>query len=132
MKKDIPVLKVENLAIAVIPKENDPDFWEVYVINLEEAPIKSVLITAKAFGEINGEQRQSAMMRYFFEEMGALDVQFLEHLPTALTDLTNEYWVSYSYDNNLWDKRLLILPGSFDPINFIPIPFIEREGILKR
>ena len=132
MKKDIPILKVEDLAIAVVPKENDADFWEVFVINLKDEPIKSVLITAKAFGEINGEPRQSAMMRYFFEEMTPLDIQFLEHLPSDLTALTNEYWVSYSYDNHLWDKRLLILPGSFDPINFIPIPFIDREGILKR
>ena len=132
MKKDIPVLKVEDLAIAIVPKEDDPAFWDVYVINLKDEAIKSVIITARAFGEIDGVARQSAMMRYFLEEMPPLDIQFLEHLPNDLTALTNEYWVSYSYDNHLWDKRLLILPGSFEPINFIPIPFIEREGILKR
>ncbi len=132
MKKDIPNLKVEDFALAILPKENDPDFWEVYVINLKEDAIKSVLVTATAFGEINGEPKKSAMMRYFFEELGGLDLQFLEHLPSDLLGITNEYWVSYSFDGKLWDKRFLILPGSFEPVNFIPIPFLNREGILKR
>jgi hypothetical protein len=132
LKKDIPDLKVEDFAIALLPKEDDPDFWEVYVINLMEEPIKSVLVTATAFGEINGTERKSAMMRYFFEELTALDMQLLEHLPSNLLNLTNEYWVSFSYGGQLWDKRFLVVPGSLDPINFIPIPFINREGILKR
>jgi hypothetical protein len=132
MKKDIPELKVEDFALAFVPKEDDPDFWEVYVINLMEESIKSVLVTARAFGEINGVQRQSAMMRYFFEELGPLDMKLLEHLPSNLIGLNNEYWASYSFEEKLWDKRFLVLPGSLDPINFIPIPFINREGVLKR
>jgi hypothetical protein len=131
MKKDIPVLKVEDIAIAAVPSE-DPNFWDIYILNLHEEVIKSVLITAMGYGEINGEVRKSSQMRYFLEEMPSLDIQFLEPLPITLFDLTNEYWVSFSFNDQLWDKRYMFVPGSLNPINFMRIPFLEKEGVMIR
>ena len=52
MKKDIPELKVEDLAIAIVPREEvivnpEEDLWDTYIINLKDEKIKSVLIASK-------------------------------------------------------------------------------------
>lgn len=131
MKKDILQIKVEDIGIAAVPSE-DPNFWDVYIINLHEDPVKSVLVAAEGFGEINGEKRKSSTMRYFFESIESLDIQLIEPLPVDLFELTNEYWVSFSMGDHLYDKRYLFVPGSLDPINFTRIPFIEKDGVLLR
>jgi hypothetical protein len=131
MKKDIPLFNVEDIGIAAIPAD-DTAFWDVYILNLHEEPVKNVLIVASGYGEINGEQRKSSSIRYFFEEIQALDLQKIESIPIALFDLTNEYWVSFSLDNYLYDKHYLFVAGSLHPINFIRIPFLEKKGVLIR
>lgn len=131
MKKDIEVLDVEDIGIAAVPGE-DPDFWDVYILNLHEEAIKNVLIVATGYGEIDGEQRKSALMRYFYEEIQALDIQKIESIPVSLFDLTNEYWVSFSLNNYLFDKRYIFVAGVLHPLNFIRIPFIEKKGVLIR
>lgn len=131
MKKDILQIKVEDIGIAAVPSE-DPNFWDIYIINLYEDPIKSVLVAAEGFGEIDGVKRKSSTMRYFFESIESLDIQLIEPLSSDLFSLTNEYWVSFSLDNHLYDKRYLFVPGSLDPINFTRIPFIEKDGVLLR
>ncbi|MFZ4543434.1 MAG: hypothetical protein ACOYOA_05260 [Saprospiraceae bacterium] len=131
MKKDIELLKVEDIGIAAVPGE-DPDFWDIYILNLHEEAIKNVFIVASGYGEIDGEVRKSSLMRYYFEKIEALDIHKIESLPVSLFDLTNEYWVSFSMNNYLYDKRYLFVPGSLLPLNFITIPFIEQKGVLIR
>ena len=72
MKKDIPQKKVEDLAIAVIPR--DGDLWDVYVINLKDEPIKNVLINSKGYGSINNEAVQTTVLRHFFPSIGPLQL----------------------------------------------------------
>jgi hypothetical protein len=131
MKKDIPELKVEDIAIAAVPSE-DPNFWDIYIINLHEEEIKGVLIAASGYGEIDGVARKTSTMRYFFDKMDALDMQLIEPLSIDVFDLTSEYWVSFSLNGNLYDKRYLFVPGSLNPINFMRIPFIEKDGVMIR
>ena len=50
MKKDIPELRVEDLAIAVVPREDTAegnDLWDVYVINLKEEKIGKIISNNK-------------------------------------------------------------------------------------
>ena len=47
MKKDIPIKKVTDIAVAVLPSEEDKNFWDVYFLNLKDDDIKNVLITSK-------------------------------------------------------------------------------------
>ena len=131
MKKDIEWLNVEDIGIAAVPSE-DPNFWDIYILNLHEEPVKNVLVIATGYGEINGEERKSSVMRYFFEVIQSLDIQKIESLPISLFDLSNEYWVSFSMNNYLYDKRYLFVAGSLHPLNFITIPFIEQKGVLVR
>ena len=134
MIKDIPQRKVEDFAIAIVPPENGDltDLWEVYVLNLQEATLRSVLVTSKGYGELDGEQRKTATMRYFIEELGPMEMVKIEPIQPAVFALTNEYWVSFSFDNHLFDKKYVFVQGSIHTDHFTIIPFLNRKGVMIR
>ena len=136
MKKDIPILKVEDLAIAMVPRlpheEDYEDFWDSYLINLKDESIRGVMINSKGYGEIDGEHRQTSVLRYFWEEIGPLEIVKIEPVYKAVFGLANEYWVSFSWNNYLYDKKYVFVPGSLDVMNFTEIPFLDRKGVMIR
>ncbi len=137
MKKDIPQLKVEDIAIAIVPRTDqedakDEELWDTYLINLKEAPIKSVLINTRGYGELNGSETKTSSLRYFFDEIGPLEYVKIEAILVKVFELTNEYWVSFQYDNYLYDKKYVFVKGSINEINFTTIPFIGRKGVMIR
>jgi hypothetical protein len=136
MKKDIPFLKVEDLAIAIVPRqEHEEDheyFWDTYLINLKDEPIHSVLVNSKGYGEIAGEHRQTTTLRYFWETIGPLEIVKVEPVPKDVLDLANEYWVSFSFQDYLYDKKYVFVPGSLDAMNFTVIPFLDKKGVMIR
>ena len=137
MKKDIPKHKVEDLAIAVVPREDrieDPaeDLWDTYILNLKEEKIKSVLIASQGYGELEGKEMKTTTLRHFFEEIGPLEILKIEPIQRKLFDLTNEYWVSFNFDGYMYDKKYVFVKGSISDINFTLIPFINRKGVMIR
>jgi hypothetical protein len=65
MKKDIPIKKVTDIAVAAVPSKKDPNFWDVYLLNLKEEEIKNVLISSRGYGEIDGEKVKTTQLRFF-------------------------------------------------------------------
>ncbi len=136
MKKDIPILKVEDLAIAIVPRleheEDHEEFWDAYLLNLKDEPIHSVLINSRGYGLIDGEQRQTTTLRYFWEKIGPLEVVKVEPVQKDVLVLASEYWVSFSYNDYLYDKKYVFVPGSLDAMHFTEIPFLNRKGVMIR
>ncbi len=136
MKKDIPILKVEDLAIAIVPRlpseEDDDYFWDSYLINLKDEPIQGVLVNSRGYGEIAGEQRRTSTMRYFWEEIGPLEIVKIEPVQKDVLNLANEFWVSFTYNDYLYDKKYVFVPGSMDEMHFTEIPFLDRKGVMIR
>jgi hypothetical protein len=136
MLKDIPILKVEDLAIAIVPRdeheEGYDEFWDTYLLNLKDEPIYSVLINSRGYGEIDGEKRRTTTLRYFWEEIGPLEIVKIEPVQKAVLDFANEYWVSFSFHDYLYDKKYVFVPGSLDAMNFTEIPFLNRKGVMIR
>ena len=136
MKKDIPIQKVEDLAIAIVPRQPDEEdhdyFWDAYLINLKEEAIRSVLVNSRGYGEVDGEPRKTTTLRYFWEEVGPLELVKIEPVSKEVMILANEYWVSFSYKDYLYDKKYVFVPGSLEPINFTDIPFLNRKGVMIR
>jgi len=130
MKKDIPVKKVTEIAIAALPGEEDPSFWDVYLLNLKEEDIRNVLITSKGYGEIKGEKVETTQLRYFFEIIGAEMAVKIEPIDSKLFELTNEYWISFQYDGFMYDKKYVFVQGSFMDMNFTMLPLIQKRGIM--
>jgi len=134
MKKDIPQHKVEDLAIAIVPRADlaEDELWDCYIINLKDEPIQSVLVNSKGYGEIEGEQIKTTVLRHFFEQIGPLDCLQIEPIQTKLFSITNEYWVSFQYNGYMYDKKYVFVKGSIAEMNFTPIPFLNRKGVMIR
>ncbi len=136
MKKDIPNLKVEGLAVAIVPREDwtpsEEELWDVYVINLKSEAIKSVLVSSKGYGVIRGEKMRTTVLRHFFDEVDPKSYVQIEPIQTKLFDLTNEYWVSFVYNDYMYDKKYVFVKGSVSVDNFTTIPFIDRKGVMIR
>lgn len=136
MRKDIPEHKVEDLAIAIVPREGDElmleEMWDSFLINLKDDTIKNVLISSKGYGELNGENRKTTVLRHFIEEVGPLAFIPIEPIQTSLFNLTNEYWVSFVYNDYMYDKKYIFVQGSIDAANFTDIPFLNRKGVMIR
>lgn len=136
MIKDIPVKKVENLAMAVVPRlehEEDYDlFWDAYLLNLKEEPILSVLVNATGYGMIDGELRKTSTLRFFWEKIDPMTAVKVEPVQQAVLGLANEYWISFSFHNHLYDKKYVFVPGSLDHQHFTEIPLLQRKGVMIR
>ncbi|MCR9288242.1 hypothetical protein OAF63_05580 [Saprospiraceae bacterium] len=136
MKKDIPQYKVEELAIAIVPRENDLEveegLWDTFILNLKNEPIKNVLVNSKGYGEIDGEKMKTTILRHYFEEIPAENVVQIEPIQTKLFNITNEYWVSFSYKNYMYDKKYVFVQGSISRSNFTTIPFLNKKGVMIR
>jgi len=133
MKKDIPDLKVEDIALAIVPRNEDgEELWDSYLINLKDTAIESVLVNSKGYGKVDGEEVKTTILRHFFEEVGPLRCILIEPIQTKLFDLTNEYWVSFVQNDYMYDKKYVFVRGSITEDNFTTIPFINRKGVMIR
>jgi hypothetical protein len=132
MIKDIPIREVEDVAMAILPQLIDAEAltWEVYLINLKDEPIANVLVSSKGYGSLKGESVRTSTLRHFFERIAPLSYQKVEHIQTKVFPLNNEYFVSFTHDNFLFDKKYTFLSGSIDEENFTSIPLLNRQGVM--
>jgi hypothetical protein len=133
MNKDIPNLKVEDLAICIVPSDSSNDLWDCFILNLQEEAIHNVLIVSRGYGtDLEGFRRQTTTLRHFFEKIDPLDIQTIEPVFKQLFTFTNEYWVSFTQNGHMFDKKYIFVVGSIEPVNFTLIPFLNRRGVMIR
>ena len=131
MKKDIDFSPVTGVKLAIVKEEKSTGTeWAVYIINLNLIELNTVMITSKGYGEIDGEKRQTSTLRHLIKELGAESVAKIEPIDPAVFVLTNEFWVSYYILDQIFDKKFIFTPGSFDPVNLRLIPELGLVGIL--
>lgn len=132
MKKDIPVRKVEGVALAIIPRNEDlaEDLWDTYIVNLKNQPLKSVLVSSKGYGEDQGESLKTTTLRHFFEEIKAEAAVKVEPIQTKLFHLTHEYWISFVQEDYMFDKKFIFVKGSIDEAHFTTIPLVNKRGVM--
>ena len=134
MKRDIPDNIVEDIAVAVaLENENiESKIWYVYLINLKCAAIENVLVTSKGYGEKNGEQVKTSVLRHMFPKVEAGSFVLIEPIDEDTFGLNNEYWLSYYIDGNIYDKKFIFLPESIIDSNFIKLPVVNKPGVMIR
>ncbi|CAA6823411.1 MAG: Unknown protein [uncultured Aureispira sp.] len=130
MKKDILIKKVTDIAIAIIPDEEDKNFGEVYFLNLKDKDLKNVFISSRGYGEVDGDKVETTQLRYFYELIGAEMAVKIEPIDSTLFQLANEYWISFNLDGFMYDKKYVFVPGSFTEKNFTTIPLVEKRGVM--
>jgi hypothetical protein len=132
MKKDIPELHVEDIAIAIVKEqdENDNEVWNSYVINLKETLIEGVIVTSTGYGEVGGEVVKTSTLRHFLDEIPAQSFQKVEPLIEDVFKLSNEYWLSFFEGGVMFDKKFIFLPETIKEENFVMLPILKRKGVM--
>jgi hypothetical protein len=128
MKKDIEIKKVKNIAIAVIPK--DEEFWDVFLINMKDISITNVLVNSRGYGEINDKPVETNVFRFFHERVPPNSSIKIEPIQKDLFGIANEFWISFQSGGYLYDKKYVFVPGSLDEMNFTTIPFHDEKGVM--
>lgn len=132
MKADLPENIVEDVAIAVVLMSETPEVknWTVYLVNLKPVPITNVLITSKGYGEKDGKQVKTSLLRHFIGDVPSQGSAGVEAIDPAVFGLTNEYWLSYYIDGTIYDKKFIFLPESIVDTNLIRIPVLNKPGVM--
>lgn len=134
MKQDIHYPEVQDIAIAIIQEEEETKdaFWGVYLINLKEDILKNVLIASKGYGIHKGEDVKTSTLRHYFPEVQPKSFVKIEPIDSLLFKLSNEYWVSFYLEKEIYDKKYVFLPESVIQDHLIDIPLIGKRGVMIR
>lgn len=132
MKADLPENIVEDVAIAIVLMGETPEVksWNVYVVNFKNEAITNVLITSKGYGEKDGRQVKTSLLRHFIGDLVPKSYAGVEAIDPAVFGLTNEYWLSYYLNGNIYDKKFIFLPESIIDSNLIRIPILNKPGVM--
>ena len=132
MIKDITIPEVKNVTVAVTRtgSPGETPEWKVYLINSNEFPIENTLVASRGYGEVEGEQQKTSILRHFLETVPANSAAIIENIDPAVFHLHNEYWVSYYIGRQIFDKRFIFVPGSICEENLSFIKELQQEGVL--
>ena len=132
MKKDIPIRKVKDIAIAITPPEiySEDAFWDVFIVNLKQNSVHNVLINSKGYGDIDGKPKVTETFRYFYDQIPPGDYTRIEQIDPSVLELTNQFWVSYTEDDYLFDRKYIFVRGALEEFNFTTIPILNKRGVM--
>lgn len=134
MLKDIPQLVVENIVIAIIHESNDEGelVWNAYLINLYDQEINNVLVSSKGYGNFDGREVKTSVLRHLIGNVEAKEYAKIETIMDNLFGLNNEFWVSFYLGKNIYDKKYIFLPETISEVNLTLIPVINKRGVMIR
>lgn len=132
MRKDIPENIVEDVFVAVVLETETPEskIWNVYIINLKDEPIETILVTSSGFGIRNGEEVKTSTLRHMIPLIEAKSFAKIEAIDEEVFGLNNQYWISYYIGKEIFDKKFIFLPESIVESNFIKIPVVNKPGVM--
>ncbi|MBD1362223.1 hypothetical protein IDJ77_00245 [Mucilaginibacter sp. ZT4R22] len=132
MIKDLHPNVVKDIAVAVALESEtvESKIWYVYLINLKDVPLETVLITSKGYGEKDGEQVKTSVLRHAFPVIPPKSFKLIEPIDEATFGLNNEYWLSYYIGKDIFDKKFIFLPESIVDGNFIKLPVVNKPGVM--
>ena len=132
MKKDLPENIVENIAIAIVMESATPEskLWKVYLINLKNEALETVLVSSKGYGEKNGEKIKTSILRHSIGNVPSKSFAEIELIDEQVFGLTNEYWLSYYIGKQIFDKKFIFVPESIIDTNMTRIPLLNKQGVM--
>lgn len=134
MLKDIPLLVVENIAVAIVhePNEEEALVWNAYLVNLYDQEISNVLVSSKGYGTFEGRDVKTSVLRHLIGNVEAKDYAKIEPIMDNLFGLSNEFWVSFYLGKHIYDKKYIFLPETISESNFTLIPVLNKRGVMIR
>lgn len=132
MMRDITIPEVKNVTLAVARKKylGEDSEWKVYLINNNEFALENTLVASKGYGEKDGEQQRTSVLRHFLETIPPMSTTLIEPVDPVVFHLNNEYWLSYYVGTRIFDKRFVFVPDSIREENISFIKELDMEGVL--
>lgn len=132
MKKDLEIPAVVNVTIAVACKKaiGESNEWLVYLLNNNEFPIENTLVASNGYGEKDGEQQKTSILRHYLQTVPAKGSALIEPIDKGVFHLSNEYWVSYYIGSKIYDKRFVFVPESISEGNLTFVKELGMEAVL--
>lgn len=136
MKKDLERPKVEDVAMAVVPEENEQTEevqWMVMLFNFKNEPLDTVLITSSGYGEDReGKKVETSTLRRKIDSLPAKSYAKVEPIMENVLGLHNQYLVSFFLGDKMYDKKFIFLAESIKEENLVVIPEFNMKGVLIR
>jgi len=132
MKKDIQQPEVKDIIVAVVLDEQETaePLWMVYILNTKAVALNDVLVSSKGYGNLDGEEIKTSILRHFIDIVPAQGFAKIENIMEDLFGLSNEYWISFYINGVIYDKKFIFLPETIKPDYFTNIPLINKKGVM--
>ena len=104
MKADLNIPVVTGVEIVAVIDGGDDNLWDIIIINRTNHTLENVIITSKGYGESNGRKQQTSILRRLIENLPSDSYARIEPIQANVFHLTNEYWVSFYQNKELYDK----------------------------
>ena len=132
MKSDLNIPKVSGVEIAAVRRSDDDELWDIYLLNRNSFSLKNVLIASRGYGSKNGEDQSTSTLRHMIETLGPKSMAKIELIQKDVFHLTNQFWVSYYVNGEMYDKKFILLPDTILEKNISNIPDFNMQGVLHK
>ena len=118
------------MAIQEFSDDFQENCWYAYLLNATNETLEMAMVVSRAYGLIDGEQRNTMSLRHAFavvEPESAVRIEFLEN---NLLQLNNEFMLSYFIGNKMFDKKFIFKTNSINEKGQSDLPVVNRRGVL--
>jgi hypothetical protein len=130
-KKWSPPPFPDNVHVIAISEqlEGEELHWHIYLFNEGDEALQNVLITASGYGELNGEDVKTSLLRYSLGELSGYTAKRVEPISTEVMGLYSQYWVSFYKEGKIYDKKFVFPPYSVSHALAKAIPALGIDGV---
>ena len=129
MKKDIQILEVTGVEMAMVYEYNDvykTDDWNVYLINNKKVPLEMLVIVSQGFSET----KTTSLLRKKLAVLPANSFAKIEYIQPELFKLHNRFQVTFFEGNTLYEKTFLFEENTVKESALQVINEIKKRGVL--
>ena len=129
MKKDIPILEVKDIFVAVVHEYNETYKvydWNAYIINDKSVDLEMVIILTKGYSE----DKKTATLRKKIEVLPAKSFAKIEMILEDVLSINNLFNVSFFENNKLFEKSFEFKKNTINENALQKIPLINTKGVL--
>ncbi len=134
MREELLGPKVEGVAFAVVQQlnEDNEQVYYVYLMNLRDDIMEGIIVTSQGYGNNveTGEKVRTSKLRHSLEILLPNEAAKIEPIMEDVFGLSNEYWVSFWVNDDLYDKKFVFVAESISEKNMKMLPIIGEKGVM--
>jgi hypothetical protein len=130
LKKDIHILEVKDVSMAVVHEFNDTYKvydWNVYIINDKPVDLEMVILVSKGYSE----DKKTATFRKKIEVLPAKSFAKTEMLLEDVLSINNVFNLTFFQNNSLFEKSFEFRKNSINEMALQKIPLMNIKGVLR-